>query len=147
MNLVRIFLPMPLLASLALGLMAAPPAFAQVVAELNIGTPAVVSLKASMAHRFAALKPHLDKGVVGLTHDGVVAMRDAATIDIKALLALDALIGEENKDRATLYREIARANGHPEWEADLRITFGKRWINRMPVGWFYRDEKGQWLSK
>ena len=122
-------------------------ASAQADSELNIDTPAIASLKKSMANRFAQMKPYLDAGVVGLTPDGVVALRDAATIDVKALLALDTLIVEENKDRATLYREIARANSRPEWEADLRATFGKRWISRMPAGWFYRNDKGQWVQK
>jgi uncharacterized protein len=116
-------------------------------ADLSIATPAISSIKKSMADRFVRLKPHLDAGVIGLTHDGVIALRDAASIDVKALIVLDALVAEENKDRSTLYREIARANRHPEWETDLCITFGKRWIERMPAGWFYRDEKGQWLRK
>ena len=122
-------------------------ASAQAEPELNIETPAIASLKKSMANRFVQMKPHLDTGVVGLAQDGVVALRDPATIDVKALLTLDALINEENKDRATLYREIARANSRPEWEADLRAVFGKRWISRMPAGWFYRNDKGQWIQK
>ena len=100
-----------------------------------------------MAIRLVLLKARLESGVIGLTHDGAVALRDAAMINVNVLLALDALIAEENKDRATLYREIARANSRPEWEADLRTTFGKSWIYRMPSGWFYRDDKGQWLKK
>ena len=122
-------------------------ASAEDAADFDISSPAIMSLKKSMANRFTQLQPYLDAGVIGLTHEGIVALRDAATIDVKALLALDALIIEENKDRATLYREIARANSRPEWESDLRITFGKRWIRRLPAGWFYRDEKGQWIKK
>lgn len=121
--------------------------FAEEDADFDISSPAIMSLKKSMANRFTQLRPHLDAGVIGLTHDGIVALRDAATIDVKALVALDALIIEENKDRATLYREIARANNRPEWESDLRATFAKRWISRLPAGWFYRDEKGQWVKK
>jgi uncharacterized protein len=129
------------------GSMCAGVSFAQTLPDLNVATPAILTIKKSMANRFAQLKPHLDAGTVGLTHDGVIALRDPASIDVKALLVLDALIVEENKDRSTLYREIARANNHADWESDLRITFGKRWIDRMPAGWFYRDEKGQWLRK
>lgn len=115
--------------------------------DLNISTPAILLLKKSMSNRFMQLRTYLETGVIGLTHDGGIALRDAATVELKALLALDALIVAENKDRATLYREIARANGRPEWESNLRATFGQRWISRMPPGWFYRDEKGQWLKK
>ena len=115
--------------------------------DLEINTPAIMSLQKVMANRFLLLKPHLEAGVVGLTHDGAIALRDAAQIDVKTPLTLAALVVEENKDRATLYREIARANQRPEWESNLRATFGNRWINRMPAGWFHRNNSGQWVKK
>jgi hypothetical protein len=46
-----------------------------------------------------------------------------------------------------LYTEIARANGHPEWEADIRKTFAGRWIANAPAGWWYQDSGGQWKRK
>ena len=136
-----------LCAVLFVGLAGVRAASAEGESDLDIATPAIMSLKKSLGNRFLQLKPHMEAGVIGLTHDGIVALRDAATIDVKALIALDALIIEENKDRITLYREIARANGRPEWESDLRNTFGTRWISRLPAGWFYRDEKGLWVRK
>jgi len=147
MNVGLKFLRMWVCSALVVCLIGARIADAQGAPEININSPAIVSLIKSMANRVMQLKPHLEAGVIGLTHDGLVAFRDSTNIEVKALLALDALVGEENKDRATLYREIARANSHPEWESDLRTTFGRRWINRLPVGWFYRDEKGQWIKK
>lgn len=122
-------------------------ASAQAEPEIGIDTPAIALLKKSMATRFVQLKPHLEMGIIGLTQGGSIALRESGMVDTKTLLALDSLIVDENKDRATLYREIARANGRPEWESELRTTFGKRWISRMPSGWFYRDEKGQWVKK
>ena len=122
-------------------------ALAQDDSEFDVATPAVMSLQKSMASRFAQLRPHLEAGVIGLTHDGVLAMREASGVDVKVLLLIDVLIQEENKDRTTLYREIARANRRPEWESNLRITFGSRWISRIPSGWFYRNDSGQWLRK
>ena len=122
-------------------------ACAQSEPEIDIGTPAIALLRSSMANRFSQLQPHLQAGMLGLTHDGSVAFRDTARIEKNALLAIEALIIDENKDRATLYREIARANRRPEWEADLRATFAKKWISRMPAGWFYRTDKGEWIRK
>ena len=135
-----------LLLALAAGLNSAP-SVAQSEITFEISSAAITSLGKSMSNRFLKLKPHLDAGVIGLTHDGILALRETSGIDVAGLLALDALIIDENKDRATLYREIARANGRPEWESDLRATFGKRWINRMPEGWFYRNAGGQWIRK
>ena len=40
-------------------------------------------------------------------------------------------------------QEIARANNHPEWEADIRKTFAKRWIDNAPKGWWYEDASRQ----
>lgn len=128
-------------------LIAAQLASAQEESEFDVNTPAIMLLQKSMAYRFMLLKPHLESGAVGLTHDGAIAWRAAALVDANALLTLDGLINEENKDRSTLYREIARANRRPEWESDLRITFGKRWISRIPTGWYYRDGSGQWQMK
>lgn len=128
-------------------LIAAQLASAQEELEFDINTPAIMLLQKSMANRFLQLRPYLESGAIGLTHDGAIIWRDAASIDANALLMLDSLINEENKDRATLYREIARANRRPEWESDLRSTFGKRWIARLPVGWFYRSAGGMWVKK
>ena len=128
-------------------LVAAQHALAQEEHEFDINTPAIMLLQKSMANRFLQLKPHFESGAIGLTNDGALAWRDAASIDANARQVLDNLINEENKDRATLYREIARANRRPEWESDLRSTFGKRWIARMPVGWFYRNAGGMWVKK
>ena len=147
MNIVQAFFRAALLPALFAGLIGMQLAFAQTEPELDIDSPAIMSLVKSLANRFVQLRPHLDAGVIGLTHDGNIALRDVARIDVKALLALDALILEENKDRATLYREIARANRRPEWESDLRATFGRRWVSRMPAGWFYLNDKGQWIRK
>ena len=123
------------------------PSIAQSDANFEISSTAITSLSKSMSNRFLKLKPHLDSGAVGLTHDGILALRDSSSIDTAGLLALDVLIVDENKDRATLYREIARANERPEWELDLRMIFGKRCVARMPEGWFYRNEGGQWSQK
>jgi uncharacterized protein YdbL (DUF1318 family) len=55
-------------------------------------------------------------------------------------------VAAENADRAALYREIARANGHPEWEAEVRKTFAQRWIERAQPGWWVQ-RGGAWVQK
>jgi uncharacterized protein len=115
--------------------------------DVDVSTPAVTVIKKSIAQRFALLKPHLDAGVIGLTHDGLIAIRDAASLAIAERGKLESHVAEENKDRGALYREIARANGHPDWEGDLKLTFGARWISRAQVGWYYRDSAGMWQKK
>jgi len=104
--------------------------------NLEIDTPAITALKQSMQRRHAQLAPLYDSGVIGLAADGNVALRDASGVPLAQRGQVNALVAAENADRAALYREIARANGHPEWEADVRKTFGERWIERAQPGWW-----------
>ena len=56
-------------------------------------------------------------------------------------------MADENRDRTALYREIAKANGHPEWEAQIRATFAKTWIEKARAGWYYQDAAGAWKQR
>ncbi|HSO05953.1 MAG TPA: YdbL family protein [Pelomicrobium sp.] len=116
-------------------------------ADLDISTPAINALRASMQERHAQLLPYYRSGAVGLTRDGLVALRDANAVPLAQRAAVNALVKAENQDRLALYREIARANGHPEWEADIRATFAQRWIDRAQPGWWYQTAAGGWARK
>lgn len=122
-----------------------PPASAQ--ADLNIATPAVRQLTQSMEARHGQLKKYYDSGAVGLTRDGLVEIRDQNLIPLPERNSARKLVADENADRANLYREIASANGHPEWEADIRATFAERWIGKASSGWYYQDSGGAWKRK
>jgi uncharacterized protein len=115
--------------------------------DVDVSTAAIVVIKKSLAARFKLLKSHLDSGAIGLTHDGLIAVRDLQAIAVNETLKVEAIIAEENKDRASLYREIARANGRPDWESDLKSTFAERWISRAASGWYHRDSAGKWIRK
>jgi uncharacterized protein YdbL (DUF1318 family) len=121
------------------------PANAQ--ADLNISTPAVRQLTQSMEARHAQLKKYYDAGAVGLMHDGLIGVRDQNLIPLPERNAARKLVADENADRANLYREIATANGHPEWEPDIRSTFAERWVSKAAGGWYYQDGNGAWKRK
>lgn len=114
--------------------------------NLEIDTPAIAALKQSMQKRHAQLAPLYAAGAVGLAADGTVALRDAGSVPLAQRAQATAAIAAENADRAALYREIARANGHPEWEADVRRTFAQRWIERAQPGWWVQQD-GKWVQK
>ena len=116
-------------------------------ANIEIDTPAIASLEQRMQQRHNQLESYYSKGAVGLTRDGLIAMRDANELPLSARQPVNALIAAENQDRNTLYREIARANGHPEWEADIRSTFAQRWIALPWRGWWYQNSSGDWVEK
>lgn len=116
-------------------------------ANLEINTPAIAALQRSMQHRHSQLASLYNSGAVGFTRDGNVALRDAKAVPLAQRQQVNALIASENQDRAALYREIARANGHPEWENDIRATFAQRWISRAQRGWYYQNASGAWVRK
>ncbi len=116
-------------------------------ANINIQTPAIRTIRASMEKRFKKLKPFYANGSVGMTNNGLVAVRDLNAVPLKNRKKVSGLVAEENRDRKALYREIARANKHPEWEADIRSTFASRWIKNAPGGWWYQDAKANWKRK
>ncbi|PWK93046.1 YdbL family protein [Fulvimonas soli] len=125
-----------------------PAAHAADVPDIRIQTPATEAIRGRMRARFQnPLKALLDSGAVGFTRDGLVAVRDAAQIPLSQRAQANAAVADENRDRAALYREVAVANGHPEWEAQIRATFARGWIERARAGWYYQDAAGRWQRK
>ncbi|MBM3343715.1 MAG: DUF1318 domain-containing protein [Betaproteobacteria bacterium] len=116
-------------------------------ANLEINTPGIAAIQASMQKRHAELAPLYASGAVGLTRDGNVQLRDPSAVPLPQRAAVNGLVAAENQDRAALYREIARANNRPEWEGDIRNTFAQRWIDRAQPGWYYQTAAGAWARK
>lgn len=122
-----------------------PPAAAAEV-NLNINSPAINAIQSKMKARHNQLKSHYASGAVGLTAKGLITIRDAKAIPLKDRNKVKALVADENKDRNALYAEIARANGHPEWQADIQSTFASRWVQKAAKGWWY-NSGGSWQQK
>lgn len=125
-----------------------PAAQAAEAPDLRIQTPAIQAIQARMRTRFDGdLQGLMDSGAAGFTNDGMVALRDPAKVPLAQRAQATAIVADENRDRATLYREIANANAHPEWEAQIRATFARTWIERARAGWYYQNAAGTWLRK
>jgi len=115
-------------------------------ANLDISSPAIGKIEASMRARHAQLLPFYNSGAVGLTDNGLVAVRDASAVPLSSRTTVNQLVADDNRDRAALYREIAAANGHPEWETQIQQTFARRWIDLAQSGWYYQSG-GVWVKK
>ena len=123
-----------------------PPAEAA-VPNFDVNTPAIRKLQASMKQRHTQLKSFYQSGAIGFTQDALVGIRDLSAVSLKQRGQLKNLVKAENNDRNQLYKEIARANGHPEWEKDVRSTFSKTWISNAAKGWWYQKSRGGWVQK
>jgi uncharacterized protein YdbL (DUF1318 family) len=120
---------------------------AQAAADLSINTPAIRQLTASMEARHRQLAPYYASGAVGMTRDGEITVRDQKLVPLPERNTVRNLVAEENRDRSALYAEMARANGHPEWEGEIRATFARRWVDNARSGWWYMDSNGNWKQK
>lgn len=119
---------------------------AHAAADINIDTPAISRLRQSMSKRQRSLSSFYRSGVIGFDESGRVAIRDLKAVALKDRNRVKKLVADENRDRDALYREIARANGHTEWEADIRKTFSRIWIEEAPKGYWYK-KAGSWQKK
>ncbi|MDP3087308.1 MAG: YdbL family protein [Methylotenera sp.] len=114
--------------------------------DLEANTPAISALKNSMQSRHTQLAAHYASGAIGLTKDGLIAVRDTTAVPLKDRQGINALVAAENGDRNALYKEIAAGNGHPEWKGDIQGTFAGRWIDKAQSGWYYQNDSG-WVKK
>ena len=117
------------------------------VSEFTFQQEMIQQLQASMAKRQKQLAPYYKSGAIGMTRDGEVTLRDQKLVPLQDRNTIKSLISKEDDDRGALYREIARANGHPEWEPEIRAIFAKRWISNAPAGWWYMNTQGAWVQK
>ena len=122
----------------------APSALA--AADLEINTPAISAIKGSMQARHTQLAQYYATGAIGLTQDGLIAVHDANAVPLAQRQNVNMLVAAENSDRNSLYKEVASANGHPEWESEVRNTFAQRWVQKAQSGWWYQNG-GSWAKK
>ena len=115
-------------------------------ADININTASISAIRASMQKRQASLASFYQSGAIGFDANGSVAVRDLNAVTLGERNKLKKLLADENTDRAKLYSEIARANGHPEWEAEVRSTFAKVWVQEALPGYWYQ-QGGAWKQR
>ena len=115
--------------------------------DITIRTPAIQAIQQRMESRFAStLREHFDSGALGFTGDGLVVVRDASKLPLKDRAAVNSAVADYNRDRNAVYREIAVANGHPEWEQQIREVFARQWVASARPGWWYQ-QGGSWKQK
>ena len=121
-------------------------ASAQGNVDFDKPSPEKQALESALANRFPSLRPYLNSGAIGLTDAGLLEFRDRNLVPLKDRNSVVQLVAAQNNDWNALYIEIAKINGHPEWQDSIRRTFAERWIAKADSGWYYR-EAGAWKQK
>lgn len=132
----------PMLVAFGLMLERLVPAAQAAEADIDINTPGIRAIRNSMQRRQASLAPFYRSGAIGFDSNGSVKVRDLGAAPLKDRNRLKKLAADENADRTRLYREIARANGHPDWEPKVRATFAKVWVEEALPGYWYQSGGG-----
>jgi len=122
-------------------------AYAQDEVDINVSTAAIRTLKAQMKTRADQLKPYLDQGRVGIANDGMLVIRNLEGIPLRDQATVRRLVEAENRDRETLYQEIAKANDFgADRIPDIRKIFAETWIDKAERGWPIQ-KGGSWTTK
>jgi uncharacterized protein YdbL (DUF1318 family) len=121
-------------------------AFAQV--DIDISSPAVRTLKGSLAGRFKSMKEFYSRGALGENNQGYVGIRDKSALSVKEKANLKRLVDAENGDRKALYLEILRANNlETRFLPDVEKLFANSWRNKAVSGTWIQKDDGSWVRK
>jgi hypothetical protein len=116
--------------------------------NINISSPAITDITSRMKSRYeSSLKAYLDGAVIGFSNKGFIEILDDKSLGLKDRQKIKIWVADENRDRKALYRELAVANGHPDWEDSIQNVFVKTWKDQAHKGWMYQDSEGNWQSK
>lgn len=122
-------------------------AYAQEV-DINVSTAAIRILKQQMTARAEQLKPYLGQGRLGIDKDGMLAVRNLDGVPLRDQATIRRLVDAENRDRETLYEEIAKANDFgADRVPDIKRIFAETWIQKAEKGWPVQKSDGSWGTK
>jgi uncharacterized protein YdbL (DUF1318 family) len=117
-------------------------------ADINVSNPAIRALKESIRVRSDAIKPFMDKGNIGIGSDGLLAIRSTDGLNLKERAETKQLVDAENRDRESLYAEIAKANNIPvDNVPKIKAIFARSWLDQARAGWWIQDAQGNWKRK
>ena len=124
------------------------PRHAYAATDIDISTPAIRGIKESIKNRFPQLKPFYDRGAIGENNKGYVSAVDITGLELRERSLANSLIAQENRDRASLYKEIAAANRlGPESVSKIEKIFANSWRNKSQSGWWVQNDNGEWKKK
>jgi uncharacterized protein YdbL (DUF1318 family) len=96
--------------------------------ETTVSNPTIRALREKMKARFSLLTPYYQNGALKEGENGYLSVADAASLNLKEKRDLNSLVDAENKDRTTLYGEVAKAlKIEPSQIEKIAAIFAKEW--------------------
>jgi hypothetical protein len=95
---------------------------------VNVSNATIRALKEQMKNRFAQMKPYYKQGRLVEGDDGYLSEGNTEGLSLKEKRDLKGLVDAENKDRARLYSEVAKAMDiDPSQVSRVAEIFAKQW--------------------
>jgi uncharacterized protein YdbL (DUF1318 family) len=114
----------------------------------TVSNAAIRGLKAQIAKRHKKLKRFYAAGVVGITRDGYLTIRDKSGLSLSELGTVRSLVQKDNEARRQLYKEVARAlDLDPSQVSQVEDIFADKWRNKASSGWWIQKDGGSWTKK
>jgi uncharacterized protein YdbL (DUF1318 family) len=99
----------------------------------TVSNPAIRELKNRMKNRYPQLKPWFASGVLKEGGDGYVVIVKSDNLSVRDKGTVRNLVGAENKDRKSLYLEVAKALNIDADQVDrVAGIFAKEWQKSVP---------------
>ena len=94
----------------------------------TVSNPTIRALKGKMRNRFGQLKPFYAKGALKEENSGYLKVANTSGMSLKDKRDVTRLVSAENKDRKTLYAEVAKALEIDASQIDkIAGIFAKEW--------------------
>ena len=94
----------------------------------TVSNPTIRALKGKMKNRFARMRPFYQKGALKEGGNGYVSLGSTQGLGLKDKRDLKNLVDAENRDRKTLYNEVAKAlKIDPGQSGKIAAIFAKEW--------------------
>ncbi len=116
--------------------------------NIDVSSAAIRKLKAAMSERAAQLKPYLRSGGLGITNAGLLVVRELKDISLRDRAQVSRWVDAENRDRLSLYSEIARANDLGDGDVPrIQKIFAETWASKAESGWWIQSPSGDWTQR
>ena len=79
---------------------------------LEVSTASIRALKTAIKKRFPKLIPYFQKGIIGENNGGLLEIKSWEGVSLLERAKVKQLVEAENKDRMSLYQEVAKKYGY-----------------------------------
>ena len=115
---------------------------------LQVSTASIRALKTAIKKRFPKLIPYFQKGIIGENNRGLLEIKSWQGVSLAKRAKVKQLVEAENKDRMSLYQEVAKNMGiDPSQLGKVQKIFAKQWQKTAPSGTWIQTEEGKWVRK